>query len=394
MGIHVIKSTTAPTVAPTVLQVGAHWVKTTNPKGQWFAVGSDTLADWVDQSAIAGAVARTGDTMTGPLKVPQTLSTDDDDVVATKKYVDDNAGGGDAYALVSQGGGVSLVGVSLGGDLGVKSLVEGTGVTIVGNPAANTVTISASGGGGGGETLNDISESGWTVLGTKTGSTRDIYGLGVGSGLYLDQPGNDLLYYNQGMNGACLPVLTPSTLYCNRLVPNSQDNSTDVVISTFGVTSMFPIFIDSHRRPTELYLYVKSLGGAASVQMRVAVYESDPETNTPHKLWSSSTRLVESYEEDSTPFTPVSFDIAADATSSKVPPGIYWVLIWAPDTANVTLHAVPKDHANAFGERNHAKYSTPLADHTTPLEPEMYFTQNSDFGSYQKVPLIRIVAGK
>lgn len=152
MGIHVIKSTTAPTVAPTELQVGAHWVKTTNPKGQWFAVGSDTLADWVDQSAIAGAVARTGDTMTGPLKVPQTLPTDADNVVATKKYVDDNAGGGgSAYGLVSQGGGVSLVGTSLGSDLGVKSVVAGPGINIVADDYANTITFTPTGGGGSGE---------------------------------------------------------------------------------------------------------------------------------------------------------------------------------------------------------------------------------------------------
>lgn len=89
MGIHVIKSTVAPSVAPTVLQVGAHWIKTTDPKGQWIAVGSDTLADWVDQSAVAGAVAKTGSTMTGPLYVPPTLPDDSDNIVTTKKYVDD-----------------------------------------------------------------------------------------------------------------------------------------------------------------------------------------------------------------------------------------------------------------------------------------------------------------
>ena len=397
MGIHVIKSTTAPTVAPTVLQVGAHWVKTTNPKGQWFAVGSDTLADWVDQSAIAGAVARTGDTMTGPLKVPQTLSTDDDNVVATKKYVDDNAGGGgDAYALVSQGGGVSLVGVSLGSDLGVKSVVAGPGIDIVADDYANTITFTPTGGGGGGgENLIDISDSGWTVLGSKSGSDRSIYGFDVGSGLYLDQPGNDLKYYNLGMNRACLPVLVPGAVYSNRLVPKSQDNVVDLAFSYFGgITRLFPIFIDNKRRPIELSVFIKSLGTTDPVQMRVAMYASDPETNAPRYLWSEATRDVFQYEESSSAFSPVSFDIAANASSSRVMPGIYWVMIWAPDTSNITLHAVPNDHALAFGELNHVTLGSSLASHNTPLDDEIFITQQANFSNTPKVPLIQLNASK
>lgn len=47
MSTHVIKSTVAPTVAPTLQQLGVHWVKTTDPVGHWLAV--DTSVDgWLD----------------------------------------------------------------------------------------------------------------------------------------------------------------------------------------------------------------------------------------------------------------------------------------------------------------------------------------------------------
>lgn len=217
MGIHVIKSTTAPTVAPTELQVGAHWVKTTNPKGQWFAVGSDTLADWVDQSAIAGAVARTGDTMTGPLKVPQTLPTDADNVVATKKYVDDNAGGGgSAYGLVSQGGGVSLVGTSLGSDLGVKSVVAGPGIDIVADDYANTITFTPTGGGGSGEsnTTSNVGTGEGQLAKAKDGVNLPFKTIKAGANVTITNDADEVVIAAAGgaITTISLPLPDPATL--------------------------------------------------------------------------------------------------------------------------------------------------------------------------------------
>ena len=45
MSVHVLKRTVAPSAAPTV--VGSHWVDTTTSK-QWLAMGTATVADWVE----------------------------------------------------------------------------------------------------------------------------------------------------------------------------------------------------------------------------------------------------------------------------------------------------------------------------------------------------------
>lgn len=47
MGIHVIRSTTAPSALPTLAQLGVHWVKTSVPMGHWLAVDTTDIG-WLD----------------------------------------------------------------------------------------------------------------------------------------------------------------------------------------------------------------------------------------------------------------------------------------------------------------------------------------------------------
>lgn len=49
---HMIISDVAPSAAPT--QVGQHWVKTTDPTGEWFSTGTVDVSDWQERGAGGG----------------------------------------------------------------------------------------------------------------------------------------------------------------------------------------------------------------------------------------------------------------------------------------------------------------------------------------------------
>jgi len=52
MGMHIIKSTSAPSDAPDA--EGIHWIKTTDPKGEWVSVGTASVGDWLERGAGGG----------------------------------------------------------------------------------------------------------------------------------------------------------------------------------------------------------------------------------------------------------------------------------------------------------------------------------------------------
>lgn len=53
MSVHVIRSTSAPSGAPSTTQLGNHWIKTSNPFGHWIAISTDPVTGWYDVSNLA-----------------------------------------------------------------------------------------------------------------------------------------------------------------------------------------------------------------------------------------------------------------------------------------------------------------------------------------------------
>ena len=114
MSTHIYRSLNAPSAAPTSVQLGTHWVKTTEPLGHWLAIGTADVSDWLDLLNIGGG-----------------------------------GGSGESNTLVSQGSGTSLVGTKVGTALGVKSLVAGTNISIDATEPGQLLISAAAGGGGG-----------------------------------------------------------------------------------------------------------------------------------------------------------------------------------------------------------------------------------------------------
>lgn len=66
MGMHVYRSTEAPSTAPTTDDIGMHWIKTTNPIGHWFAMHTSSVSGWVDLMG-GQSLPLAGGTMTGDI---------------------------------------------------------------------------------------------------------------------------------------------------------------------------------------------------------------------------------------------------------------------------------------------------------------------------------------
>lgn len=398
MPAHIYRSPNAPTAAPTAQQVGTHWVKTTEPLGHWLAIGDSGPEDWLDMLNLGGGGGGSGEantlvsrgsgtslvgTKSGTQLGVKSLvagdnisfdSSNPDQIVVSAST--GTGGSGEVNTLVSQGGGVSLVGTKQGTELGLLSLLAGSNISI--ELFEGKIKISASGGSGGtggGEVnkLVDIGSTGWSFVGPKSGENLGVYGVGNGNGLVIDQPNNDLMLYVQPMNPAQLPVYLPNMPYVNRLVPMAgYPNGTGYTTSGFDA-QMFPILFDNKRKLGSVSFELEN--EIAGQKLRIGMYSSDPETNMPSTLVFDKIHTMSAGE------SFIEIDLSTD--DPRVMPGIHWILVWC--TQPVVFKSIPKVEAPAFGERNFCIYPGSI-DGTTALEPVMNVAFASSFGSSAQVP--------
>ena len=396
MSTHIYRSPNAPSAAPTSVQLGTHWVKTTEPLGHWLAIGTADVSDWLDLLNIGGGGGSgesntlvsqgSGTSLVGTkvgtaLGVKSLVAGTNISIDATEpgQLLISAAGGGDGEAntLLSQGGGTSLVGTKEGTQLGILSLLAGDNVTI--DIFEGKVRIASTGGGGGGggsgeaNVLVDLGSTGWTVVGPKDGANLGVYGIGNGNGLVLDQPENDIMMYVQPMNPAQLPVYLPTIPYVNRVVPMVGYPGGIGYLTSETEAQMFPILINNKRVIGSVTFELDA--PSAGTVLRIGMYSSDPRTNMPSVLVFDKPYTLSSGE------TFVELDLSTE--DPDMMPGIHWILVWA--SVQVTLKSIPKVEAPAFGQRNYAIYPGTI-DSVTALEPLINISFGSSFAVSAQVP--------